>query len=85
MNGEVNPKAYIRSMKVMEPHAGSARTIILPLLSTIQDLLLRLYLAVNLCVLLQHDPMANMLTKDHFVQGLEPLKCSICLDDYSTE
>ncbi|KAH6878843.1 hypothetical protein BKA58DRAFT_436533 [Alternaria rosae] len=29
--------------------------------------------------------MANMLTKDHFVQRLERLKCSICLDDYSTE
>ncbi|KAI4915592.1 hypothetical protein J4E90_004037 [Alternaria incomplexa] len=26
-----------------------------------------------------------MLTKDQFVQGLEPLRCGICLDDYSTE
>ncbi|KAI4648119.1 hypothetical protein J4E93_004530 [Alternaria ventricosa] len=26
-----------------------------------------------------------MLTKDQFVKGLEPLRCGICLDDYSTE
>jgi hypothetical protein len=31
------------------------------------------------------DSTATMLTKDQFIQGLEPLKCSICLDDYSGE
>jgi len=46
VNGEVNPRVDIRVMKVMRSHAGSAHTMIL-LLSTAQDLFLRLYLTVE--------------------------------------
>ena len=87
VNGEVNPRVDVRVMKVMRPHAGSVHTMIL-ILATTQDLFLRLYLTVeplSTSSSISAQSSARMLTKDQFVQGLEPLRCGIYLDDYSTE